>query len=158
MLTGPSAAKTLADQIEAAASKVSEELCEATYNARKTGVTSDDVSKAMMPFLDEVEELRKLPDSTAIVFDLVVTLGEYSYGDLGPIGSLYSDRPSDSEIDELLFELATERKKIDPLWKFDCVLGRLENMARNLREFGIEDFCVHSIDLLSDWQSDMPVN
>ena len=151
MLTGPSAAKTLADKIEAAASKVSEELCEATYNASKIGVTSDDVSQAMMPFLDEVEELRKLPDSTAIAFDLVVTLGEYSYGDLGPGRGLYRDRPSDPEIDELLVELAIERKKIDPLWKFDRVLGRLEIMAVNLSDFGIEDFCAQTIHLLSDW-------
>ena len=157
MLTGPSAAKTLADQIEAAASKVSKKLCEKTLNARKTGVTSDDVSEAMMPFLDEVEELRKLPDSTAIAFDLVMTLGEYSYGDLGSGGCGYGDRPSDSEVDELLVELATERKKIDPLWKFTRVLGRLQNMAVNLSDFGIEDFCAQTIHLLSDWQSDMPV-
>ena len=156
MLTGPGAAKLLADQIEAAASKVSDKLCTKTYNAKKTGVTSDDMSKAMMPFLDEVEELRTLPNSTAIAFDLVMTLGEYSYGELGCGGSGYDERPSDIEIDELLVELATERKKIEPFWDFSTELDTLRERAKELDDFGIEGFCAETIDLLSAWKRDLP--
>lgn len=158
MLTGPGAAKALAGQIKAAASKVSSKLCSKTYNAKKTGVTSDDMSKAMMPFLDEVEELRKLPDSTAIAFDLVVLLGEYSYGEMDCKGCGYGERPSDPEVDELLVELATERKKIDPFWNFSHVLGTLQGRAKHLRDYGIEDFCAQTIDLLSGWPKSLPAN
>lgn len=68
----------------------------------------------MMPFLHELEELQKLPESTAVAFDLVMILGEYSYGEMDNKGCGYGDRPSDRDVDGLLLELATERKKIDP--------------------------------------------
>ena len=155
MLLGRGAAKALADQIKAAASKVSDKLCTKTYNARKTGVTSDDMSEAMMPFLDEVKELRKLPDSTAIAFDLVMILGEYSYGDMDSGGCGYGDRPSDHDVDELLVELATERKKIEPLWNFPHVLDKLRKQSKDLGDYGIKDFCAQTIDLLAAWQRDL---
>lgn len=158
MLTGPGAAKTLADQIKVAASKVSDKLYDKTFNARKTGISSDDMSEAMLPFLDEIEELRKLPDSTAIAFDLVMTLGEYSYGDMNSGGSGYGERPSDQDVDELLVELATERKNIDPSWNFLHVLDTLQERAENLADYGIEDFCARTIDLLSSWQRNPPAN
>lgn len=158
MLTGPGAAKLLAGQIKAAASRISDKLCTKTYNAKKTGVTSDDMSKAMMPFLDEIEDLRKLPNSTAIAFDLVMTLGEYSYGELGCGGSGYDERPSDIEVDELLVELATERKKIESFWNFPRVLDTLQEQAKELDGFGIEGFCAETIGLLSAWKRDLPAN
>ncbi|CAD6580553.1 MAG: hypothetical protein ASARMPRED_000254 [Alectoria sarmentosa] len=157
MLTGPGAAKALADQIKVAASKVSDKLYDKTFNARKTGISSDDMSEAMMPFLDEIEGLRKLPDSTAIAFDLVMTLGEYSYGDMNS-GAGYGERPSDQDVDELLVELATERKNIDPFWNFLPVLETLKERAENLADYGIEDFCAQTIDLLSAWQRNPPAN
>ena len=156
MLTGPGAAKLLAGQIKAAASKISDKLCSKTYNAKKTGVTSDDMSQAMMPFLDEIEELRKLPHSTAIAFDLVMTLGEYSYGELSGHGCGFGERPSDQVVDDLLVELATERKKIEPSWNFLKELDTLQEQAKELSAFGIEGFCAETIDLLSAWKRDLP--
>lgn len=157
ILTGPGAAKLLAGQIESAAFKVSDKLHTKTYNARKTGVTSDDMSQAMMPFLDEIEDLRKLPGSTAIAFDLVITLGEYSYGEMSGGASGYDERPSDLEVDELLDELAMERKKIEPSWDFSRVLDTLEERAKELDSFGIERFCAETLELLSAWKRDLPV-
>ena len=152
MLLGPGAAKALADQIRAAASDVSDELYDKTLNARKTGVTSDDMSEAIMPFLDEVEELRKLPGSTAIAFDLVMDLGENSYGEMDGEGCGYGDRPSDEAVDELLVELASERKTIEPAWGFSSVLDTLQERAGHLARYGIEDFCARTVELLSAWQ------
>lgn len=157
MLTGPGAAKLLAGQIEAAASKVSDKLYTKTWNARKTGVTSDDMSQAMMPFLDEIEELRDLPNSTTIAFDLVMKLGTNFYGELSGGASGYGERPSDVEVDELLVELATERKKIEPSWDFALVLDTLQEQAKELDSFGIEGFCAETIELLSAWKRDLPV-
>ena len=158
MLTGPGAAKALAEQIRTAAAKVSKRLEVKTSNGRKTGVTSDDMSAAIVPFLDEVEGLRELPDSTAIAFDLVVYLASYSYGDLDGDGGGYGDRPSDLEVDDLLVELAEERIKIEPFWNFSEVLDDFQEQAKHLSGYGIEDFCSQTIDLLSAWQDTPPAN
>ena len=158
MLTGPGAAKALAKQIRTAAGEVSEELEAKTFTSRKTGVTSDDMSEAMMPFLDEIEGLRELPESTAVAFDLVVDLGRYSYGDLDCDRGGYGDRPSDPEVDDLLVELAEERIKIEPLWNFSEVLDELEEQAQYLSGYGNEGFCAQTIELLSAWQKNPPAN
>ena len=134
MLTDPGAPKALADQIRTAAGEVSDELETEIFNARKTGVTSDDMSKAMMPFLDEIEGLRELPESTAVAFDLVMDLGRYSYGDMDSGGPGYGDRPSDLEVDDLLVELAEERIKIEPFWNFSQVLDKLQEQAKHLSD------------------------
>lgn len=157
MLTGPGAAKALAYQIQHAASKVSDRLCTKMSNARKTGVSSDDMSEAMVPFLNEIEELRELPDSTVIAFDLVMILGGYSYSGLDCGGSGYGERPSDPDVDDLLVELATERRNIEPAWNFLRVLETLKERASELYDYGIENFCVQTINLLSAWERDLPV-
>lgn len=157
MLAGPGAAKLFAGQIKSAACKISDQLHTKTYNARKTGVTSDDMSQAMMPFLHEIEELRKLPGSTAIAFDLVMTLGAYSYGELDGGASGYDERPSDPEVDELLVDLALERKKIEPSWDTSRVLDTLQKQDKELDDFGIEGFCADTIELLSAWKEFLPV-
>ena len=155
MLTGPGAAKTLAKQIRTAASEGSEELETKTFTSRKTGVTSDDMSEAMMPFLDEIEGLRELPESTAVAFDLVMTLAGYSYGDLDS-GAGYGERPSDPVVDNLLAELAEDRIEIEPFWNFSKVLDNLQKQAKNLSGYGIEGFCARTIDLLTAWQKKPP--
>ena len=150
----PGAAKALAEQIETAASKAINEL----ETEALMGFTSDDRSKAVMPFLDEVEGLRELPESTAVAFDLVMTLAGYSYGDLESDRGGYGDRPSDLEIDDVLVELAEERIKIEPLWNFSSVLDTLQGDAKHLSNYGIEDFCSDTIALLSAWQKNPPGN
>ena len=156
MLSGPDAASTLAEQIRDAACEIGDGLRTQTESPRRTRVNSDDMSKAMMPFLDEVRDLRELPESTAIAFDLVMTLARCSYGTMDYGGCGDGDRPSDPEIDDLLVELATERKKIEPLWNFSWVLRELRERAQYLAEYYIEDFCVQTIELLSAWEEDLP--
>lgn len=63
----------------------------------------------MCDFLGEVDELRNLPDSTAIAFELIMALGEHSHGEMNSGGSGYGEKPSVPEIDDLLVELAKER-------------------------------------------------
>ena len=150
MLDYPGAAKALADQIMTAASEAIDEL----ETDICIGITSDDMSKAVMPFLDEVEGLRKLPESTAVAFDLVMTLAGFSYGDLESNERGYGHRPSDPEVDDLLVELAEERIKIEPLWDFHKVLDDLQEQATHLSFYGIEDFCSQTTDLLSAWQKE----
>ena len=72
------AAKTLANQISRTMSKAYGSLHDETRDATKTGTTSNDLSQAMMPFLSDIERLRKLAESTVLAYDLVKELGNYS--------------------------------------------------------------------------------
>ncbi|CAL8581159.1 hypothetical protein XPA_006862 [Xanthoria parietina] len=78
----PNAASILAAQIRSAAAEVSDELSDQALNARKTGITSDDMSSAMLKYLSEVEGVKRLPGGIPIAFDLVMDLARYSYGSL----------------------------------------------------------------------------
>ena len=157
MLDHPEAAAKLASQIQAAALDVYESLFEQSLNARRSGVTSDDLSKAMMPFLREtrglLEEIRA-PGTVGIVFDLVKTLADYSYGELDDGGCGYDDRPSDPVVDDLLEKLAGQRLEIEPAWDCNSVLEDLKETKEYLSGYGINDFCSQTIWLLSAWKVD----
>ena len=91
MDTRQGAAQTLATQIKRVMSEAHTSLYDETCDARKTGVTSDDLSEAMMPFFSDIERLRDLPGSTVLAYDLAKALGNYSYGELEMGGSGYGD-------------------------------------------------------------------
>lgn len=152
----PDAARILAAQIKSEASKVSHKLSDKVLRSRKTGVTSDDISAAMVPFLNEVDGVRRLPNGVRVAFDLVMALAANSYGELDSGGSGYGERPSDEIVDELLSELAPERRAIDPSWDFVEVLEDLKQHAELLGDYGIEDFCSSTIKLLSEWKDSLP--
>lgn len=97
----PNAAKVLARQIHNAAAEVYEQFSAKADRARKTGVTSDDLSSSIMDFLDEIEVVRDLSGGFPLAFDLVMTLAEHSYGGLDGGGSGYGERPSDPKVDRL---------------------------------------------------------
>lgn len=84
----------------------------------------------MLPFLDEAEELLDIPGSVKIVFDLIMKLASYSYGDMES-GSGDGDRPSDSEVDALLLKLAPKRRGIEPRWNYQEILKELKEVADN---------------------------
>ena len=86
-------------------------LYDKTLNARKTVVTSDYMSDAVLPFLDEAKELLDILGSVGIAFDLVRILGDNSHGDLDSSkASGYGERPSDPIVDALLEKLAPKRR------------------------------------------------
>lgn len=137
------AAKTLADQIGDAAAEVNEELSDQAMRARKTGVTSDDISSAMMEFLAEVKGVWKLPGGIPIAFDLVMDLARYSYGWLGDSDSGsegYGNRPSDRVIDRLISQLAVERRRVEPSWNHVKAHESLSKQNKHLAEYGIDGF------------------
>ena len=152
MNTQSGAATILAEQIRSAARQVSGRLSDKALDSRRTGITSDDISQAMMSFLREDQDLRKMPDSTVIAFDLVMNLAGYSYGDSGSSGSGYDDRPSDEVVDDLLCELAVERRRGDPSWDFGEQLQLIRKRDQYLSPHGISDFCAGTEQLLSEWQ------
>ncbi|KAL8641178.1 MAG: hypothetical protein Q9226_008666 [Calogaya cf. arnoldii] len=146
------AAKILAKQIEEAAAEVSEELEDQALNARKTGVTSDDMSAAMSRFLTEVESVGQLPDGIPIAFDLAMRLGSYSYGGLEDGGCGNGSRPSDPILDKLLSELALQRREVEPTWNYAKALESLRKQNKKLEEYGIDGFCENSIKLMDGWE------
>lgn len=155
IFAGPIAAKALAAQLKAAASKISDKLCTKIYNARKPGVTPNEMSEAMVPFLNEIEELREISDSMVIALDLVMILGEYSYGGMESGGSGYGERPFHPELDSPLVELATHRKEVEPFWNFSHVLETLQEQANHLNDYGLEDFFAQTISIFSVGQRDL---
>lgn len=155
MNTQPGAATVLTKQIRSAARQISSSLSDKALNYRRTGITSDHISQAMMPFLSEVKDLRELPDSTAMAFDLVMDLAGYSYGHLDSAGSGEGDeeaRPSDEVVDELLCELAAERRRDDSSWDFEEPLRLIRKRNHDLSPFGINNLCAGTEELLSGWQ------
>ena len=151
----PNAASILATQIRSAAAEVSDELSDQALNARKTGITSDDMSAAMLQYLSEVEGVKRLPGGIPIAFDLALDLARYSYGSLDDSdgnASGYGDRPSDAVVDRPIVDLAVERREVEPAWDHTKALTSLREQRKHVAEYGIEGFCVESIALLEGWE------
>ena len=151
----PNAAAKLAAQIRSAAAEVSDELSDQALNARKTGITSDDMSAAMLKYLSEVEGVKILPGGIPIAFDLAMDLARYSYGSLDDgdgNASGYGDRPSDAVVDRLIVDLAVERRQVEPGWDHTKALEKLREQSRYVAEYGIEGFCERSIGVLEGWE------
>ncbi|KAK4545404.1 hypothetical protein LTR36_002754 [Oleoguttula mirabilis] len=113
------AAAAHASAIRSAIRTAYAELAEDCCDAKHTGVTSDDISASMEPLVDEIEELSEFadPDSVRLAIDLLVELGDRSYGELdAPHGAGYGERPSDPASDDLFCHLVTIRRERDPAW------------------------------------------
>lgn len=128
-----------------------DKLIDKISNSRKTGVTSDDLSKAMEPYLEDIERVWGLPGGLSHAFDLVLILGEYSFGHLHLDGGGHGHRPSDEGADGLLCELIQERKKTDPEYDPTDDLDMLKDHAKYLNDYGIENYFSESIELLENW-------
>ncbi|KAL8947737.1 MAG: hypothetical protein Q9183_007753 [Haloplaca sp. 2 TL-2023] len=148
-------AQTLATQIRNAAEKVYDRLKGQALNARKTGVTSDDISSVMMHFLAEAEELSQLLGGIPLAFDLVMDLARFSLGCVGDGDSHsagFGDRPSDNEVDRLIIDLATKRKQMEPSWSHVEALETLREQNKRVADYGVDGFCAKSIELLDGWE------
>ncbi|KAL8867453.1 MAG: hypothetical protein Q9174_005657 [Haloplaca sp. 1 TL-2023] len=148
------AAQTLATQIRNAAGKVCGRLSGQALSARRTGVTCDDISSAVMPFLVEAEDISNVPGGVAPAFDLVMDLAYYTHSGLADgdsAASGYGDRPSDEVVDGLIIALATRRKQLEPSWSHVEVLEKLRKQNEKVAGFGIEEFCARSIEYLDGW-------
>ena len=75
------AAEKLAKRIQACIARPWEGVEDKTYEPRRTGITSNDLSQAVMLYL-AVNRLRNLPGGLALAFELVLYLCKCSYGGL----------------------------------------------------------------------------
>ncbi|KAL8965509.1 MAG: hypothetical protein Q9183_003815, partial [Haloplaca sp. 2 TL-2023] len=141
--------------IRNAAEKVYDRLKGQALNARKTGVTSDDISSAMMRFLAEAEGLSQLPGGIPLAFNLVMDLARFSLGCVGDGDSHsvgFGDRPSDNEVDRLIIDLATKRKQIEPSWNHVEALETLREQNERVADYREDGFCAKSIEVLDGWE------
>jgi len=78
----------------------------------------------------------------------------YSEPDDGECGN--GDRPSDLEVDELLEKLAITREREVPNCNFVGEFKQLEEEAKRLDDYGIEDLCSRTVKLMSAWRDGIP--
>lgn len=115
------------------------ELLDKTYNARKTGVDSDDISRAMTPFIHEISELSKLDNPKALekAYNLLKKLREQSYGDIDSDGGGCGDRPSDEPADRLLTRLVQGRAEAGEVWDWGRDLVHIRSEGERLALYGV---------------------
>lgn len=96
-------------------SMVNKSLAKATKNHRRTLTTSDDISKCVVPFLHEIGTtfLTSTEPRFEITYGLVIRLQHLFYA----YPSSYDERDSDPVADDLLIELANERKAAGGEWR-----------------------------------------
>lgn len=144
----------MAGQIRAAMHADYDELIDQIRNSRKTCITSDDLSEAMEPYLEDIGRLWALPGGLCWAFDTVIMLGEYSFSELASDGRDDGEqplRPSDEGADELLYNMILERKRTDPGYDPTVDLELLKNRAERLSNYGIEGYFPQSIEALENW-------
>jgi hypothetical protein len=126
-------------------------MAEDTDNFRKTGVTSDDLSSEVVPFLRAVKTIRDAKDqprSLAVAYKLITNLQSYSYS--APEAS-YGSRPSDALSDTMLLEVAKERRQKGEVWDYVGDLEDIERTSTMLKEYGIETYFPKAIALFKQW-------
>lgn len=156
---GSRALTALATRIRDDAYKVYWNACQGKSYTYASGSVSDQLSLAMLYFLNEANKLVDLPGSAGTVFDLVVQLGNLSYERLcWDSLAIYGDRPSDQIVDNILQGLALPCYHEDPDWDFLSVLEALKEKADSLDEVGIKDYCVQTIAELTSWKAEPPAD
>lgn len=148
---GPEAAprlhETLKTQIFAAHNEIEDQI--ENYGAK---LTSDDYSAKMVGFISHIRRLSALsPVGLRLAFDLVIYLGQHSYGALDNGGRGAPNRPSDPLADELLVEIATNIKEQDPTFSPMNEVSDIRKRFKRLKKQAIRTFFPKSIDLMWPW-------
>ncbi|CAJ2512625.1 Uu.00g007440.m01.CDS01 [Anthostomella pinea] len=148
----PNGASKLAEAIKRAISDVYSPL-EEDFDDPYSGVTNDDISSAMVPFIADIDKLSYLTDtkSTDLAIDCMLFLGKHSFGQLEKEDGNGS-RKSDVPADELMYRLVRARREAEPDWDFSAVLSELKKTNELLDQcVGIEGYFVRSIAKMEKW-------
>lgn len=116
-------------------SKAYNSLAEACYDSRRTGVSSDDLSRAMVPFVGETKKLSSLPgcESLELAIKLVIDLSSKSSAALGDGDAGEGERPSDELADQLMCRLAQTKRQQTPGGTF-VASSRSSRMTATVRQ------------------------
>ncbi|KAI1074300.1 hypothetical protein F5B20DRAFT_564054 [Whalleya microplaca] len=150
----PKNVKAIAETISSRIAKAHRRLAEKVCNAERSGVTSDDISGAMVPLIHEIDQLANMgqPDSLKLAYELIIKLTESSYAGLGDDSHScgFGDRPSDKPADELLMSLIERRLNSGHSWDIAEDLKNLDEDAEYLEDYGIRPWCPKSRSLLRE--------
>ncbi|TKA72327.1 hypothetical protein B0A55_06750 [Friedmanniomyces simplex] len=148
-------AAALAAAIKTAISKAIEDLEPDDWQSHHDDVNGDDVSAAVLPFIEHIRGLSNFPhaDSISLAMELLVYLVDSSYGELDThVGCGNGDRPSDAPADDLFCYLARRRAKQEPSWDYTPMLKRLESVSQGPFEFGIETPFTKTVAMMRKWR------
>jgi hypothetical protein len=102
--------------------QIYDSLCQKTLESEKTGVTSDDFSKAMLPWIRQIEGISRIhhPQALCHAYSLLRTAMATSHGDLDwDRNSGTGDRPSDEPADKLMVRLIGARLSAGETWHWE---------------------------------------
>jgi hypothetical protein len=148
---GPDAAPRLHDTLKSQIYAAHDEIKDQIEN-HGAELTSDDYSTKMVEFIPHIRRLSTLSDlGVKLAFDLVIYLGQHSYGSLDNGGRGRPNRPSDPLADDLLVELATKIKEVDPTFSPVNEVSELRKRYKRLKKQAIRTFFPKSVDLMWPW-------
>lgn len=108
---------------------------------QQSGVTSDDLSQAMVRFLPEIERLANdvsYDNCYALAYRVMLVLKVSSYASLEGGARGYGCRPSDKPADDLLEYIINARVVTGDRWSMRDDLNELEREAITLMAYNIE--------------------
>ena len=115
-------------------------------------LTSDDYSARMSEFIPHVRRLSSLSAvGLRLAFDLVIYLGQQSYGTLESGGRGKPDRPSDPQADDLLVEIASRIQEEDPGFAPVNEVAEIKRRHRKLKKHAVHTFFPKALDLMFAW-------
>jgi hypothetical protein len=148
---GPEAAPRLHDTLKNEISAAHDEIKDQIEN-HGAKLNSDDYSAKMVEFIPHVKRLSELsPVGLRLAFDVVIYLGQKSYGALENGGRGAPNRPSDAQADDLLVEIATKIKEQDSNFAPVNEVAELKRRFKKLKKQAIRTFFPKSIDLMWPW-------
>lgn len=125
------------------------------FKFKRTGVTSDDISAEVVPFLNAVKtvlDVQDQPRRLDVAYQLIISLQEdYSYANPG---ASYGDRPSDTLSDTMLVEVASERRQKGEVWSYAKDLESIEESSSMLEEYGTSTYFPEAIALFKLWKEE----
>ncbi|KAK3625384.1 hypothetical protein LTR56_004009 [Elasticomyces elasticus] len=151
----PNAAASFAKAIKTDMHQAIKDLGYDDYEHRPSVIDGDEYSQAVEGFVDDIRILSGCPqaDSLQLALDLLLELGDCSYGGLEwKGGSGYGERSSDLPADDLFCYLAKKKRRADPSWKFEPILEDIAGSSKNLADYGIETYFIESIALMQSWK------
>lgn len=128
-----------------------EPLYQETLLGKKANVTGDTISEAVCKYIPDIEDLSKRPRGLRLALDLIILLGQHSYGCPDYLEYGKGNRPSDAPADKLLVDILRRMKAKDvdfkPVEEFDT----LRRESKRFRMHGNKQHFRRSLQLIWSW-------
>jgi hypothetical protein len=159
MLNRPASAVRIAHGIRIKMHGLWEKMEPSICRAKRTGVTSDNLSEAAVPLVAEIKALSQMPDDEALQLAWDVSLDVIHYTmrsiDVGIHAEGYGDRPSDDLLDDLLcefMEIFDEQGGMDEGLREEAI-QKLEDQAKKVGQYMVDPWFPKTLANLEGRQS-----